>query len=268
MVGVYVGFMTVLGGVFSVIDTLTGEVLGALAGQTIAMTLAAVATLLLARPILSLNWRAAILRAGGRVRGGVWVAVAVLFAVGYPLVVQIAMLTHLVLPMPEFVARLFDELFDTRGQELAAFVLLTVLAPLVEEFVCRGWLMPAVLEKWRPAWAIVFTALVFALMHLNPWQFFYAMYLGAWLGWIFVRTRSVWPCVVGHAVSNGLSWAWSVLDQGESGPTHSYLDPPELLPWPIAGLSLVAVIACAFWLHRTTSGKATARLPQPLNSLN
>jgi uncharacterized protein len=257
MLGIYLGFMMALGGVFSLVDMITGNVVGALAAQSIAMTLAAVATLALARPILALDWRSAILRAGGPVPRGAWAPVMVLFAVGYPLVVQIAMITELLLPMPEFLTQVFEELLGTQDQALPALVLLAVIAPLTEEFVCRGWLMPALLDRWRPSPAIALTALIFGLMHLNPWQFFYAFYLGVWLGWVYVRTRSVWPCVAGHAVNNGLAWL-SSLAMEPSTVDNSDLETMEPLPWPVIAFSVIAVIVAAAWLRRVTARITTA----------
>jgi membrane protease YdiL (CAAX protease family) len=258
MLGIYLGFMMALGGLFSVVDMVTGNFVGALAAQSIAMTLAAVATLALARPILALDWRSAIHRAGSPVPRSTWAPVIVLFAVGYPLVVQIAMITELLLPMPDFLTQLFEELLGTQDQALSALVLLTVIAPLTEEFVCRGWLMPALLDRWRPSRAIALTALIFGLMHLNPWQFFYAFYLGAWLGWVYARTRSVWPCVAGHAVNNGLAWLTSLAGD-PSATDNPDLEPMQVLPWPVIALSLLAVIAAATWLRQVTAGESTAR---------
>jgi membrane protease YdiL (CAAX protease family) len=252
MLGVYVGLMMGIGGVFSMVDMVAGGMVGALISQSAAMVLAAAATLMLSRPVLSLEWWNAIRLAGGRVSVKVWAPVIVLFAVGYPLVVQVAMATHYILPMPEFLAQLFEELLGTQGQALAALVLLTIIAPLAEEFICRGWLMPALLERWTSAGAVTFTALIFGLIHLNPWQFFYAFYLGAWLGWVYVRTRSIWPCVAGHAVNNGLAWLASLLDPGTGETPESNVESPEFVPWPIVMLSLAAVTICAVWLWRVT----------------
>jgi hypothetical protein len=46
--------------------------------------------------------------------------------------------------------------------------------------------------------------LLFALFHLNPWQFPAAFALGLILGWIRIRTGSVLACIAGHAIHNGL----------------------------------------------------------------
>jgi membrane protease YdiL (CAAX protease family) len=254
MLGIYVGFMLVLGGVFSVVDLLTGGILGALNSQSMAMILAGVATLAFARPILSLGWREVIRRAGGRTPGKVWAPLILLFVAGYPVVVQIALVTHFLLPMPRILEEVFNELLGIQDQAFAALVLLTVIAPLVEEFICRGWLMPALLVRWRPSRAIALSALVFGVMHLNPWQFFYALYLGAWLAWVYARTRSVWPCVAGHAVNNGLAWVMTIVapEGAESGEPGA--EPMTFLPWPVVIVALLALMACAAWFRRATAG--------------
>ncbi len=250
MLGIYLGSMMVAGGVFSLIDMLAGESIGPLVTQTAAMTTAAVSSLMCSRPVLALDWRMAIRRAGGRLPRAAWVPVLIVFAAGYPLVIQIALLTHRILPMPEFMSELFEGFFDTRDQPITALLLLTIIAPLTEEFVCRGWLMPAALKKWGSVSAVVFTAVVFGLIHLNPWQFFYAVYLGGWLGWIYLQTRSVWPCVAGHAVNNGLAWLWSLLEQGGAETSGSHPDAPQLLSWSLVTVSGVGVIISAAWLRR------------------
>jgi hypothetical protein len=117
--------------------------------------------------------------------------------------------------------------------------------------------MPALLHRWRNVGAIAFTALIFGLIHLNPWQFFYALYLGAWLGWVYVRTRSIWPCVAGHAVNNGLAWLAGLLGPADAVITESSPEPPALLPWPVVMLSLAGVVACAAWLWRATNTQVT-----------
>ena len=62
--------------------------------------------------------------------GVLFSAVMVLFAVGYPLVVQIALITELLLPMPDFLTQVFEELLGAQDQAFPALVLLTVIAPL------------------------------------------------------------------------------------------------------------------------------------------
>jgi len=39
---------------------------------------------------------------------------------------------------------------------------------------------------------------------VNPWQFLPAFVLGLVFGWWFLHTRSLAPCLLGHALHNGL----------------------------------------------------------------
>ena len=45
---------------------------------------------------------------------------------------------------------------------------------------------------------------MFALFHLNPWQFPATFILGIVLGILMLRTRNIYLCILGHAINNGL----------------------------------------------------------------
>jgi len=46
---------------------------------------------------------------------------------------------------------------------------------------------------------------------MNPWQFLSALGGGVLLGWLFVRTRSLVPCILGHALFNSAAFSTSYL---------------------------------------------------------
>ncbi len=85
------------------------------------------------------------------------------------------------------------------------------LAPGVfEELFFRGFLFTS-LRSTLGAWTtVVLTALLFGLFHvvaatvLAPERFLPSFLLGLVLGWVRLRTGSVLPCMVLHAVHNGL----------------------------------------------------------------
>jgi membrane protease YdiL (CAAX protease family) len=58
--------------------------------------------------------------------------------------------------------------------------------------------------NWKPNWklAVVISALLFSIAHLNPAQMPHAFLLGLLLGWVFVRTGSVVPGIIIHGVNN------------------------------------------------------------------
>ncbi len=86
---------------------------------------------------------------------------------------------------------------------VAAIIALLVIAPLTEELFFRGLVLQGFTQNYGPRRAIVYSALLFALIHLNIYQFVGTFAAGILLGWLRIATGSVWPGVVGHFVNNG-----------------------------------------------------------------
>lgn len=84
------------------------------------------------------------------------------------------------------------------------FVSAVIVAPLVEEFAMRGVVMQP-LRKYGEKFAIVMTAIVFALMHQNMVQGIFAFVAGVVFGYICILTGSVWCSVVIHCLNNLMS---------------------------------------------------------------
>lgn len=90
------------------------------------------------------------------------------------------------------------------GSAVVMFIQLAVLAPLFEEFWCRG----LIIESLRPygnGFAIFVSALLFGIIHANLAQFFYATALGIFLGYIYISTRSLVTTTILHAMFNSIS---------------------------------------------------------------
>lgn len=77
-----------------------------------------------------------------------------------------------------------------------------ILYPIMEEIVARGVVLNGLLRKYSKKKAIVISAFVFGLAHLNIIQFFNAFMLGLFLGWIYVKTESIILCMVAHCMHN------------------------------------------------------------------
>lgn len=82
------------------------------------------------------------------------------------------------------------------------FISVIILAPLCEEFLCRGMMLRGMLEHISPTKAILWSAFLFALLHLNPWQAIPAFALGAFFGWVYWKSRSIWLVIFLHFVNN------------------------------------------------------------------
>ena len=92
-------------------------------------------------------------------------------------------------------------------------VLSTVIFPaLLEEFMMRGVVL-GVLKKFGDSFAIIASSLVFSLMHASLAQFAFAFLVGLLLGYITVKSKSIWPAVIIHAMNNFTSVAFSFIGE-------------------------------------------------------
>lgn len=101
-----------------------------------------------------------------------------------------------------------DELAETMEQvsnNILGCISIAVLAPILEEVLFRGAIQGYLMRKYNPTVGIVVASLIFGLIHMNPIQVFYAFFLGLIFGWIYYRTRSLMPVVIGHVLNNSLA---------------------------------------------------------------
>ncbi len=81
-----------------------------------------------------------------------------------------------------------------------------ILVPLMEEIVFRGAILRSLLKLdknvMKPWVAIVVSALIFAIAHVNPAQMPHAFLMGLLFGWMYRRTGSIVLCVAMHWVNN------------------------------------------------------------------
>ncbi|HVE67301.1 MAG TPA: CPBP family intramembrane glutamic endopeptidase [Solirubrobacteraceae bacterium] len=118
-----------------------------------------------------------------------------------------------------------DDLPDELGADestlalIAVGLLVTVVAPIAEEFFFRGFFFTA-LRSWRGIWpAAIVTGLVFGGIHGGSAPVGYLVPLavfGMALCLLYVRTGSLFPCIALHALNNSLAfgvsqdWDWQI----------------------------------------------------------
>lgn len=109
------------------------------------------------------------------------------------------------LPPPSFFVDMFAGL--TADASAGSFFALVLVAPLTEELLFRGLILRGLLRRGSVTAAIVLSALLFGLVHLNPWQSTTTTMMGLLLGWWTVRTGSLLPALAAHALNNsGVLW--------------------------------------------------------------
>jgi membrane protease YdiL (CAAX protease family) len=103
---------------------------------------------------------------------------------------------------------LLEQVLDSHnGAALACLALTAVLlAPLFEELLFRGVLLPAVGKHWGAPAGIGVSAVTFALAHLSLSEALPLLALGLGLGWLRYSSGRLMSCVVMHSLWNGFTF--------------------------------------------------------------
>ena len=98
----------------------------------------------------------------------------------------------------------FERLMQQMTSDRATLILLAVvMAPIFEEIIFRGIIQKGLINKGVKPWkAILMAAIVFGLVHGNPWQFVGAVLLGSVLGLVYYKTKSLLLPILLHAFNN------------------------------------------------------------------
>lgn len=104
--------------------------------------------------------------------------------------------------LPDFAGDIIESMVGNPWGVLA----ISIVGPIGEELLFRETAIPLLQKNgWSASGAIFISALLFGITHMNPVQIFYAGILGLMLGWVFVRTKSILPCMGLHILNNLLS---------------------------------------------------------------
>lgn len=96
-------------------------------------------------------------------------------------------------------------------EEKSVFILVslmffgTVIAPVIEEIIFRGFLQPALKNSLGGRYAIVVSASLFAAVHMDIFAFFQIFILGILLGYLYEKTQTLVASVVVHILHNSLT---------------------------------------------------------------
>jgi membrane protease YdiL (CAAX protease family) len=99
------------------------------------------------------------------------------------------------------------------GAFIAFFVVVTFVAPAVEELTYRG-LGISLVQPYGTALAVVTTGVLFGLAHGLLVGLPILAFFGIVVGWLRVRTDSIYPSMVLHSAFNGIALVVSVSGAG------------------------------------------------------
>jgi sodium transport system permease protein len=142
--------------------------------------------------------------------------------------------------------------------------IMAVLPAVCEELAIRGFVLSGLRHLGHKWWAITISAIAFGAVHMLLQQKLTAAAAGMVIGYIAVQTGSLVPCIVFHAIHNGLAVSVEQLREWALAS-----NPDGLIARMLGGEHPViyqapATIACAicaagilWWLH-TLSYRRTA----------
>ncbi len=145
-------------------------------------------------------------------------------------------LTALLPDMPEHLKRALEAM--TNGPVWASLISVSFMAPLFEEWLCRGLVLRGLMKKTGPVWAIVISSAFFAVLHMNPWQAIPAFALGLLFGYVYYRTGSLKLTMLMHFVNNTFSVIMSRIPAFADAETFKDV----LSPWAYAGVFAACIL--------------------------
>jgi len=112
----------------------------------------------------------------------------------------------------------FEVLLNGKRWSFASFSLAGLaflfVSSAIEEILFRGLVLKELLNTLSPLAANIVTSLLFVAIHWPHWLWNRGLTEGVFadtagvflisllLGWIYLRTKSVWPCIVAHTLNN------------------------------------------------------------------
>ncbi len=134
----------------------------------------------------------------------------------------------------------YNEMMDTAlgGSQMLAMLAAVILAPVNEECIMRGLILKNLQRFFTTPVVVIIQAVLFGIFHANWVQGLYVLPVGAALGYVAVKTRSVMPSIFMHLFYNMLSFVVIFL--------------PEFCQTGIFAISAVVVSAAAVWFMGST----------------
>ncbi len=188
------------------------------------------------------------------------ILIVLLTAVGW----MIAPVSDLI-EIPDVFKKMFENI---RTDTFSIFLTTAFMAPIIEEFLCRGVLARGLYATSSPTSGIVWSAIMFSVMHLNLYQMLSAFVAGLLFAWIYYRTHSIWIVIFGHFMVNASSLTMAYIY-----PEYSLMSSKEYIIhetgnvvwyWILFAGGTIITVALIALLNKLLPKNITSFTPQPV----
>ncbi len=105
---------------------------------------------------------------------------------------------------PEFMANIWE----TAGFMPLFIFGIVVAVPILEEILFRGFLYKGIKHSWAGPWgAVIVSSTVWTAIHVqyDLISLVEVFLLGLFLGWVRLKSRSIYPCILLHCLHNTIA---------------------------------------------------------------
>lgn len=164
-------------------------------------------------------------------------SVAAIFTAGF--------LVSVLMEYMDWIPNIMEMSFDILQSGWGGIIAISVIGPVLEELLFRGAITGALLRQYTPTKAILISALLFGVFHINPAQMLPAFLIGILFAWTYYKTASLVPCILMHIFNNTLSVFLSI-QYPEAERVSDYIGDTSRFTAFIAFnvVLLVAAVAC------------------------
>lgn len=129
----------------------------------------------------------------------------IIFMIGFVILLsELDNILNYFLPMPVFLMNVFEAIMAKQIFVLS-IILVGIIPAFTEEMFFRGIILNGFKENYSERKAIIISALLFGIIHLNPWQFISAFIIGLFSAWICIKTKSIILSIYIHIFNNIMS---------------------------------------------------------------
>ena len=114
-------------------------------------------------------------------------------------------LSDAIASITDFLPNWLEGTFSNMEGSWLGIIAIALVGPILEEMLFRGAVTTELLNNYSPKKAIIYSALIFGIFHINPAQVLNAFLLGLLLAWLFYKTHSLIPGILIHILNNSLS---------------------------------------------------------------